>query len=610
MMPEQISRESSSEERLGILRDLFPEVFTDGRVNVELLRKALEGEANDVSDTDHYGLRWPGKLQARRLANQPPRVTLRPVPDAGIDEDNTSNMVIIGDNMQVLLALQKSYASAIKLIYIDPPYNTGNDFIYKDSFAVDEEQYLQETRQADIQGRLVSNPQSNGRFHSNWLNFIYPRLKVARNLLRDDGAIFVSIDDNEAHNLRLAMDEIFGAENFVASIAWEKRYTRSNNAKMFYSLKDTILVYRKSHEVSTLREKRSEKADSGYANPDNDPNGPWTTSSYVNPATKDRRPNLVYDITSPDGRVVKHPTHAWKYARDEYLRHVAENRLWWGASGDAVYPRKKIYLNEADGMVPIDLWDYQTSGTTDEGGTEVKLLFDGVGVFDNPKPTKLIRRIMGLATRPNQEEIVLDFFAGSGSTGHALWLENANDGGNRRFILVQLPETTAQPSAYETIDQVTCERLRRASRAIKADGAKGDFGFRVFKEDSPALARPLHLLAGQLDKEQLEIFSEKLSHIQPSNLFAEVLLLLGYPLDANCEQVPQESANTLWRFDHPRVPQPLLLCLDPEIDDELLDTLREMKHHIFVCRDEALTDVSKARFYDALKLAESTFKVL
>lgn len=608
--PEKIERRPSNEERLEVLRDLFPEVFMDGRVSVERLRETLEDYASDAPDNEHYGLRWPGKQQARRLANQPPYVTLRPVPKAGVDEETTGNMVIVGDNLQVLLALQKSYASSIRLIYIDPPYNTGNDFIYKDNFAVDEELYLQETRQADLHGRLVSNPQTSGRFHSNWLNFIYPRLKVARTLLRDDGVIFVSIDDNEAHNLRLVMDEIFGSENFIAAIAWEKRYTRSNNARMFYSLKDTILAYRKSHEVSVIREKRSEKADSGYANPDNDPKGPWTTSSYVNPATKEKRPNLVYDITAPDGRVVRHPTHAWKYAKEEYLRHVGEKRLWWGASGDAVFPRKKIYLNEADGMVPIDLWDYETSGTTDEGGNEVKALFDGVAVFDNPKPTKLIRRMLGLATTPDNEELVLDFFAGSGSTGHALWLENAADGGNRRFILVQLPESAASSSTYDTIDKITCERLRRVSKAMKAEGVRGDLGFRVFKEDSPALVRPLHLAAEQLEKGQLAMFKEKLAHVQPADLFTEVLLLLGFPLDAKREQVPQDSANTLWRFEHPRVPQPLLLCLDQKIDDDLLDALRETKNHVFVCRDEALTDVAKARFYDALKGADSTFKVL
>lgn len=610
MKPEKIERRPSSEERLKVLRELFPEVFSDGRVNVERLREVLEDGASEAPDNEHYGLRWPGKQQARRIANQPPHVTLRPVPKAGVDEETTRNMMLVGDNLQVLLALQKSYANSIKLIYIDPPYNTGNDFIYKDNFAVDEELYLQETRQADLHGRLVSNPQTSGRFHSNWLNMMYPRLKLARTLLRDDGLIFVSIDDNEAHNLRLVMDEIFGTENFVAAIAWEKRYTRSNNARMFYSLKDSILVYRKSDAVNVLREKRSEKADSGYSNPDDDPKGPWTTSSYVNPATKEKRPNLVYEIVAPDGRVVTHPTHAWKYAKEEYLRHVEEKRLWWGASGDAVFPRKKIYLGEADGMVPIDLWDYKTSGTTDEGGNEVKTLFDGVAAFDNPKPTKLIRRMLGLATSPAGDDIVLDFFAGSGTTGHALWLENAEDGGNRRFILVQIPEKADSPVGLDTIDKITCERLRRVSKSLKADGVKGDLGFRVFKEDSPALARPLHLASEQLEKGQLAMFKEKLAQTQPADLFTEVLLLLGFPLDAKREQVPQDSANTLWRFEHPRVPQPLLLCLDQKIDDDLLDALRECKNHIFVCRDEALTDVAKARFYDVLRLADSTFKVL
>lgn len=269
-----------------------------------------------------------------------------------------------------------------------------------------------------------------------------------------------------------------------------------------------------------------------------------------------------------------------------------------------------MFLSESRGLTPINFWDHKYAGNTDDGTRDLGTLIPGK-VFDNPKPVQLIRRILEHASQ-RQDDIVLDFFAGSGTTGEAVLKQNAEDGGSRRFILVQIPQSVdgAGSSEFSTIDEITRERLRRVSKALTEDGVEGDLGFQVFKEDSPALARPLHLMSGQLEKEQLDIFSERLSHIQPSNLFTEVLLLLGFPLDAKRGQVPQDSANTLWRFEHPRMPQPLLLCLDPQIDDELLDTLRDMKHHIFVCRDEALTDVFKARFYDVLKLAESTFKVL
>jgi adenine-specific DNA-methyltransferase len=241
MKPKKIERRPSSEERLEVLRDLFPEVFTDGRVALDRLKELLEDGVSDGPVDEHYALNWPGKQQARRLANQPPHVTLRPVPKAGVDEETTGNMVIVGDNLQVLLALQKSYASSIKLIYIDPPYNTGNDFVYKDTFAIDEELYLQETRQADLHGRLVSNPQTSGRFHSNWLSFMYPRLAVAQRLLREDGFIVVSIDDGEVANLRLLMNQIFGEENFVATLVWDRN--RKNDAKYFSVGHEYMLVY-------------------------------------------------------------------------------------------------------------------------------------------------------------------------------------------------------------------------------------------------------------------------------------------------------------------------------------------------------------------------------
>jgi adenine-specific DNA-methyltransferase len=265
-----------------------------------------------------------------------------------------------------------------------------------------------------------------------------------------------------------------------------------------------------------------------------------------------------------------------------------------------------MFLSEGRGLTPTNFWDHEYAGNTDDGTRDLAECIPGK-VFDNPKPVQLIRRV--LEHGGTNDALILDFFGGSGTTGEAVLRLNAEDGGARRFILVQVPQKTDHPD-YPTIDTITCERLRRVSKRLKAEGKKGDLGFRVFKEDAPSLARPLHLAREQLEKGQLAMFKEKLAHVQPADLFTEVLLLLGFPLDATRKQVPQDSANTLWRFEHPHVPQPLLLCLDQKVDDDLLDVLRDKKNHIFVCRDEALTDVAKARFYDTLKLADSTFKVL
>ena len=295
---------------------------------------------------------------------------------------------------------------------------------------------------------------------------MYPRLKLLKKLLADDGAIFISIDDNEQANLKLMCDEIFAAQNFLALIAWEKRYTRSNNAKMFYSIKDSILAYRKSEALCVIKEPRTEKANSSYNDPDNDPRGAWMTSSYVNPATKDKRPNLVYEIESPDGRKINHPTHAWKFSYDEYLRHKSENRLWWGSDGTAAYPRLKNFLNEMPGMVPVDLWHYKDAGTTDDAGNILKQIF-GTLPFDTPKPPRLVEKILQLVTDKNS--IVLDSFAGSGTTAHAVLNLNAHDGGNRKFILVEMEDYA---------DTITAERVRRVIQGYgQTAGTGGSFDF-------------------------------------------------------------------------------------------------------------------------------------
>jgi adenine-specific DNA-methyltransferase len=596
--------------------------------------------ASDAPVDEHYGLNWPGKQHARRLANQPPHVTLRPVPKAGVDEEATGNMVIVGDNLQVLLALQKSYANSIKLVYIDPPYNTGTDFIYKDSFAVDEALYLQQTRQADLHGRLVSNPQTSGRFHSSWLSFMYPRLRVSKSLLRPDGVVAIHIDEHELENLVLMCKEIFGEENYLGTAVWDKGNPKGDATAIAYQHESIVFFANDADALTALQRAKPnakrmlEEAKHCVARSGGKIAAAREAyAAWVRGADGLSGGEAMYNRLDESGRVYRLVSMAWpnkKQAPEEYFRPLihpttkkpcpvpergwrnppatmgrllAETLIEFGAD-HAVQPQRRYFLEEnMHENIPSVL---KFAGSDDA-------LLKALGIpFDHPKPVAFSAQLVEWLTQPG--DIVLDYFAGSGTVGHATWLAG-REFGDRRFILVQLDSSLEAGGAsytkeFSDLAAVTCERLRRVSNAMKAEGVKGDIGFRVFKEDSPALARPLHIAAEELEQGQLAMFKEKAAHAQPADLFAEVLLLLGFPLNAKREQVPQDSANTLWRFEHPRVPQPLLLCLDRKIDDDLLETLRECKSHIFVCRDEALSDVSKARFFDALKLADSTFKVL
>lgn len=610
-------RPSLDDERLRSLEQLVPEAFAEGVINWEVLRELLGERIEDENaSTEHFGLFWPGKRDARRLAAQPSKGTLVPALGKGMDEETTGNIFIEGDNLEVLKLLQKSYTGRIKMIYIDPPYNTGNDFIYKDNFVESLEDYLKKTGQIGEEGELLTtNTKDNGRFHSNWLNMMYPRLRLARNLLRDDGMIFVSIDDNEVHNLRLMMNEVFGEENFLANIAWEKRYTRSNNAKLFYSLKDSILVYRNSEMVAYLREARTDKSDSIYSNPDNDPRGAWTSSSYVNPATKQERPNLVYTINNPFTKEeVNHPTHAWKYSVDEHKRHIEENRLWWGKDGTAVYPRLKNFLTDSDGLVPIDLWSHETSGTTDEGGAQVKELFNEA-VFDNPKPTKLIQRMLKLVTSADEDALILDFFVGSGSTAQAVMEVNGSDHGNRKFLCVQLPEKihsskTAFKAGYNTIAELCEERIRRAAKQIKStnseklamDSFELDTGFKVFKLDRSNFQawedyrdndiRQLEILFASHETPFIEGWKEQ-------DVLIELLLIEGFPLNSKITLENTFTANRVLEVKSDFSAHRLFICLEPHINDQTIERVAKLpSEDIFICIDSAVTDTAKLRLND------------
>jgi len=554
-------------ERLKILQSLMPEVFDEGRIDWEKLRAAL-GEQVNFSN-ERYVLNWAGKSDAFHIMQQPSSATLTPCSEESVDFDTTQNIFIEGENMEVLKVLQKSYFGRVKMIYIDPPYNTGNDsFIYPDKFSESKEDYLRRVGDKDNDGYMTreglfrKNSRENGQYHSNWLSMMMPRLYLAKSLLREDGVIFISIDDNEVHNLRLLMNEIFGEENFAASVVWEKRFTRSNNSKTFTTLTENILVYCKSDVVTTIKEPRNEKADSIYSNPDNDPRGVWTSVSYVNPATKDQRPNLSYPLWNPIlQKEVTHPTNAWKYEKSNYEKHIEENRLYWGKNGENIYPRLKKFLSEMEGgMVPVDLWKQEETGTTDKASKDLEILMGGK-FFDFPKPVTLIKRALSLIVNEEDKDgIYMDFFAGSGTTAHAVMQLNKEDGGNRKYICVQLPElceenSEAYKAGYRTIADISKERIRRAGAKIRAEieaeqtkqqerlSFEGeqpatrmpDLGFKVFKLSNSNF-KVWRNIKGSAPEQWREQTLDFLNPVAPnafiSNMVYELLLRCGKDLNS------------------------------------------------------------------------------
>jgi len=478
---------------LALLQSLLPEAFTEGKVDFEVLKQLLGSAVDDREEK--YGLNWHGKRRARQIALTPSTGTLRPFPEESPDWDTTKNLMIEGDNLEVLKLLQKSYAGKVKLIYIDPPYNTGKDFVYPDDFRDNIKNYLELTGQVEGNKKISSNTEASGRFHTDWLNMMYPRLKLAHSLLRKDGFLFVSIDDSEVHNLRQVLNDIFGEENFIANIIWQKKYTRANDATFFSDNHDHILVFAKSKLDSKLAlQPRNEEQKSAYSNPDNHPKGPWKSTPLHAKSGSNR---AAY--TFKNGGTWSPPAGTYRRFSDDTMFEMDQNNeIWFGANGLATPSRKSFLSDVKDGITPVTIWTHDEVGHTHEANNELKALL-GQGVFDNPKPTRLIRRILQLVTSSDNSDIIMDFFAGSGTTGNAVLLQNAADGGNRRYILVQLPEplnpeNKEQKTALDfcdqhgkprTIAEITKERLRLGAAAIKADNNlfSCDLGFRLFKLD-------------------------------------------------------------------------------------------------------------------------------
>lgn len=464
---------------------LFPQCVTerlnkDGKpelaIDFDKLRAELSKDVLDEGE-ERYQFTWPDKRASSRLANTPTDKTLRPDVDASKDFWNTENLYIEGDNLDVLKVLRENYLGKIKMIYIDPPYNTGNDFVYNDDFSQGREEFEQSSGLFDEDGNQVLDPmqrntESNGRFHTDWLNMIYPRLKVARDLLAEDGVIFISMDDNEAKNLKAVCDEILGSQNFLAQVVWERAYSPINLMKHFSPSHDYILVYAKNQELAECRGiPRSQEANDRYSNPDNDPRGPWKPSDLsVGPAVESN----IYPITTPSGRVVEPPAaRSWSLSRKAFRERLQDNRIWFGPNGDSV-PSMKRFLSELrkTGITPMTIWKYTEVDHSQDATQKLAKLFDGKKYFDYPKPVELLKRCLALYTAP-ENCIVLDFFSGSGTFAQAVMELNAQDGGNRRYILVQAPEKMENPAnvelKFETIPQFAEERIRRAGNAVIAD---------------------------------------------------------------------------------------------------------------------------------------------
>lgn len=470
------------------LAELFPEIVADGQIDTDALEELLNPDLEDEESNEKYEFTWRGKKNSKRIADAPARdTTLIADKDKSKNWDKTKNIYIEGDNLEALKLMQKAYSEKIKVIYIDPPYNTGHDFVYKDKFNDSYENYLKETGQLDDEGNVTTtNRESNGRFHTDWLNMMYPRLKLARNLLTDDGVIFISIDDNEDANLKKVCDEIFGENNFLAQVIWERAYAPVNLKKNFSQSHDYILVYAKDATlVETRGIPRNDEADDRYSNPDNDPRGVWQSDNLsVGPAIEAN----IYPIKTPSGRLVEPPAgRSWRLSRQAFRERLQDNRIWFGSDGNGV-PRMKRFLSELrkPGITPMTIWKYKEVGHSQEATQQLQKLMGGKKYFDYPKPVKLIQRAIQLYSE--SDSIILDFFSGSATTAQSVMEQNAEDGGHRKFIMVQLPEKTDKKSVaykdgYKTIPDIAEERIRRAGEAIQKEHPKADIdtGFKVFK---------------------------------------------------------------------------------------------------------------------------------
>ena len=617
---------NKADENFRKLAAMFPNAVTETiNENGEVVRAIdkdvlLQEIACTVVDgnEERYQFTWPDKKKSVLLANAPINKTLRPCREESVDFDTTENLYIEGDNLEVLKLLQETYLGKIKMIYIDPPYNTGSDFVYEDDFAQSTDEYLANSGQYDEDGnRMVQNTESNGRFHTDWLNMIYPRLRLTKDLLTDDGVVFISIDENEMENLRKVCDEIFGESNFIGQFVWQRR-TSPDMRKLVSTAHDYIVTYGKNTEnlSNAINKVRlTEKDTSNYSNPDNDPRGPWASSDFT---AQGFRPNQMYEIVTPGGAKYTPPEgRCWKNIESEFLKQCAEGRMWFGRDGMGI-PRRKTYLSEREGKNVWTWWPNSEVGHSQEATQEVKNLFDGHAYFDYPKPVRLLKKIIQIGT--HEDSLVLDFFSGSATTAHAVMQLNAEDGGHRKFIMVQLPEVTDEKSeaykaGYKTICEIGKERIRRAGQKIRNEelgirnegdssslltpNSSLDIGFRVLKCDTSNMKEVYYNPA----EYEASLFSRLEDNIKedrtPEDLLFQVMLDLGILLSSKI-QVRSEKVG-MRSYSYFDVEEGFLIaCFDKNIDEEVITAIAKQKPYYFVMRDSSMANDSVATNFDQI----------
>lgn len=606
------------QRNIDLIGELFPNAITEVKrngkvehaIDFDVLRQELSDSIVEGRE-ERYQFTWPDKKKAMLAANAPITATLRPVVADSVGKDGTpggfdsENLYIEGDNLEVLKLLQETYLGKVKMIYIDPPYNTGNDFVYEDNFAQSAADYMDNSGQYDEEGnRLVTNTESNGRFHTDWLNMIYPRLKIAKDLLADDGVVFISIDDSEQGNLKKICDDIFGECNFVNTVIWEKRYSPQNAVQWFSENHDFILVYAKNKMIwhPQLLE-RTDEMNARYTNRDNDPRGPWKavdSTAQGGHGTKSQ----FYVLNAPNGKE-HHLTsgRCWLYTEKVMAEMIADNRIWFGENGNNVPAIKRFLTEVKQGVACQTIWKYEDVGHSQDGKKELKALFPETVPFDTPKPTKLLERMLKITSEP--DFICLDFFSGSATTAHAVMKLNAEDGGHRKFIMVQLPEKTDEKSeaykaGYKNICEIGKERIRRAGRKIKEDAglaapADLDIGFRCLRLDESNM-KPVYYTPDEVGQQDLFSLVDNVKEDRtPEDLLFQVMLDLGVLLSSPIE-VKEIAGKKVFNVADGF----LLACFDHDVTEETVKAIAQMKPYYAVFRDSSMANDSVATNFDQI----------
>ena len=591
-------------------KDIVDKAIDFDKLKQELSKEIVEG------NQERYQFTWPGKREAMRLANTPTNMTLRPDRESSVDFDNTENLYIEGDNLEVLKLLRENYLGKVKMIYIDPPYNTGNDFVYEDDFSQTSGEFKDKSGMFDENGKMLLqnyevNADSNGRFHTDWLNMIYPRLKVARDLLKENGVIFISIDDHEQENLKKVCDEVFGGHNFIAELIWERAYSPKNDARFISNSHDYVLMYAKDINNFVIgRLDRTEEANARYINPDNDSRGVWKPSDI---SVKTYNSACDYPITTPSGRIVEPPAgRCWRLSKKAFFERLHDNRIWFGPDGDSV-PSLKRFLSELkfEGMAPTSILFYKEVGHSQEGAKEVVSLFGDKGVFDGPKPVRLLERLITLANLGGKD-IVLDFFSGSATTAHALMKYNAEKTMSNKFVLVQVPEKVSDKKkdlGYNTICEIGEQRIRLAGNKILEEQQskkkesdlfsstepehKLDIGFRVLKLDTSNMQDVYYTPEAS---SQSTLFDDNVKPDRtPEDLLFQVMPECNLPLSAKIERktiAGKEVFNVNDGY--------LLACFDEDVNETVITEVAKQKPYYFIMRDKSLSSDNVADNFEQI----------